>query len=465
VIEHLAILGGSGDLTGRYLLPALARLAEHRLLPPGFRVTGLARSDWDDEAFRGWAADWLERQAGDIAAQARTWLCGRLSYRQAEADEVAVLHALLAADQEPVAAYLALPPAAFGPAVDALGAAGLAPGSCIVVEKPFGGDLASAQDLNARLHRSFREEHVFRVDHFLGLQAVQNVLALRFANRIFEPLWSAEHVRRVEIRFDETLGLEGRAGYYDTAGALRDMVQNHLLQVLCLVAMEQPTMREADDLRDRKVDVLHAVRRLSRDEIVTGSVRGRYTAGDVGGRRLPAYTDEPGVDPSRETETFAELTLWIDNPRWSGVPFVLRTGKALDADLQCVDLEFAPVPLSGFGASSTPPPNRLRMRIDPERIALRAVVTGAGGPFDLDEIEFDADLAPAELPPYARVLLDVLRGDRTLSIRADEAEEAWRIVEPVLDAWHHGAVPLDEYPAGSFGPDRGNSRSRRPGPA
>jgi glucose-6-phosphate 1-dehydrogenase len=452
VIEHLAILGASGDLTGRYLLPALARLTERGALPPRFRVTGLARKDWTEEAYRAWAAEWLERRAGNVAHEARQRLCSQLRYARVEADDAAALGAVLRPDDGPIAAYLALPPAAFGPAVDALGALGLAPGSCVVVEKPFGTDLASARELNARLHRSFAEDAVFRLDHFLGMQTVQNLLGLRFANRVFEPLWNAQHLRRVEIRFDETLGLEGRAGYYDVTGALRDMFQNHLLQVLCLVAMEPPTTLEADDLRDRKVDLLRAVRRAPDAEIGSSSVRARYASGRVGERALPAYADEAGIDPARETETFAAVMLWIDNWRWAGVPFVLRTGKALNADLQCVDLHFAPVPHLVFGPAEEPRPNRLRLQLDPDRIALRTAVNSPGDPFRLEELELAADLAPPELPPYARLLLDVLRGDCTLSIRADEAEESWRIVEPFLAGWRNGLVPLLEYPAGSAGP-------------
>ena len=352
----------------------------------------------------------------------------------------------------PVIVYLAIPPALLDRAIQTVHAARPADGTRIVVEKPFGDSLASAQRLNGLLHRAFPEEAVFRVDHFLHKQTIQNLLGIRFANRVFEPLWNRENVERVEIRWDERVGLEARAGYYDRAGALRDMIQNHLLQLASLVGMEPPATMSARDLRNRKVEFLRAVRQPMVDDVVSGSIRARYAAGRVGDRAFPAYVDEDGVDPARDTETFAEVTLWIDNWRWADVPFILRSGKAIGLDKREIVVRYREVPHLAFGSEFEPIPNLLRLELDPDRLALSLNVNGRGDPFDLEELELSADLAPDGLPAYARVLLAVLEGDPVLAIRDDEAEESWRIVEPILELWSSGAVPMQEYPAGSSGP-------------
>ena len=251
----------------------------------------------------------------------------------------------------------------FLPTLEALSRASLPQGSRVVIEKPFGEDLASAQALNRLLHQSFPENAVFRIDHFLHLQTVQNVLGLRFANRIVEQLWNRDHVERVEIVWDESLTLEGRASYYDRVGALKDMIQNHLLQLLCLVGMEAPLTLDERTLRDRKIDVLRAIRRLSPQEVEQYTVRARYSAGRIGECQVPNYADEEGIDPARGTETFAQVTLWIDNWRWAGVPFVLRSGKALGRERREIAVHFRPVPHLAFEAND-PPPNVLRLLLD-----------------------------------------------------------------------------------------------------
>jgi len=351
-----------------------------------------------------------------------------------------------------VVGYLAIPPGIFAPAVRALARAGLAPESRIVVEKPFGENLASVEALNRLLHETFPETAVFRMDYFLGKQTVQNILGLRFANRIFEPLWNQNHVAKVDIIWEEARALEGRAGYYDRAGALKDMIQNHLLQLLCLVAMEAPASLGGRDLRDRKADVLRAVRRLSREDIQRHTVRARYGAGSIGGRKVPAYAEEEGVDARRGTETFAQAILRIDNWRWSGVPFLLRAGKALARDRREISVHFRSVPHMVFGWSVDPADNVLRFQLEPDRMSLEVNINGPGDSFLLERAELDAELAPQELPAYARLLLDVLEGDPTFSIRGDEAEESWRIVEPILKTWETVEVTLREYAAGSSGP-------------
>jgi glucose-6-phosphate 1-dehydrogenase len=335
-----------------------------------------------------------------------------------------------------------------------LAASGLPKGSKLVVEKPFGTDLASAADLNRLLHESLPERDVFRLDHFLGKQTGQNILGLRFANRVFEPAWHAQHGERVEIVWDETLTAAGRASFYDGTGALRDMVQNHLLQLLALIAMEPLHSLDERTLRDRKVGVFRAVRRLSNEEIDRRTVRGRYGQGILGEREVAAYVDEAGVDPGRNTETFAQVALSIDNWRWAGVPFVLRTGKALGRNRRELLVHFKPVPHVAFGPEIQPPPNVLTLELAPDRITLSVNVNRPCDLFELEQVALGRSFGPEGLPAYARLLLDVLNGDPTLSIRDDEAEESWRIVEPILARWAEGGVPLVEYAAGSQGPAR-----------
>jgi glucose-6-phosphate 1-dehydrogenase len=450
VIDRLAVLGAGGDLTRRYLLPALADLHARGRLPDGFRVVAVER-DSGAEAFRQKAAEALARFAGQIPEDARRAFVSELGHATADAGSAEDLARALRPEEGPLAVYLALPPAVFESAIRALAAAGLSRESSIVVEKPFGEGVESARRLNDLLTEVVPESHVHRVDHFLALQTFQNILGLRFANRVFEPVWTSRHVERVEIRWDETLGLEGRAGYYDRAGALRDVVQNHLLQLLCLVAMEPPATLDERDLRDRKVELLRAVRRPTPEEVERGSVRARYAG----------YAEEPGVDPALGTETFAAVDLAVDNWRWAGVPFRLRTGKRLARDRFEIAVHFRPVPHLVFGGAAAPEPNVLRFQVEPDRLALGIAVNGEGDPFTLETAELALDLAPAELPVYAGVLLAVLERDARLSIRGDEAEESWRIVEPILEEWGRGRPPLVEYPPGSDGPSSASAPAPR----
>jgi glucose-6-phosphate 1-dehydrogenase len=451
MIHQILLLGASGDLAGRYLLPALARLHEAGRPPEPPEVIGVARDDWDTASFRRHVAARLERHAPTVDQAAREAVAALASYYRADAGDPATLAGAVDQAKGPVAAYLALPPAAFAPAIRALSVVGLPEGSRVVVEKPFGSSLGEARTLNRLLARCVGEDVSFRVDHFLGLQTVQNLFGLRFANRVFEPVWNAEHIERVDVVWDETVALEGRAGYYDHAGALRDMVQNHLLQLLCLVAMEPPTRLDSNHLHDRKVELLRAVRPPSPGEMATRTVRGRYSAGRVDGVDVPAYADEAGVDPTRDVETFAQVTLTVSNPRWARVPFTLRTGKALAHRRAEILIHFRASAHPTFREVADAPANLLRLALDPDRLALRVNLNGAGDPFRLEQAELERGLAPQELPAYGRVLLAVLEGDPTLSIRGDEAEECWRITEPILDAWAD-TVPLQEYQAGSDGP-------------
>ena len=455
MIERIVIFGASGDLTGRYLIPALARLYDAGKLPSRIRITGVDRRGWDDkEGFRHFALESLDRHAQSVSAAARAKLVVEaLEYRQADVTDGESVAKALGTLQEPILAYLALPPSVFAPTIEALKKVNLPEGSRVAIEKPFGENLESAQMLNQMLHELLPERSVFRIDHFLAWQPFPAIMGLRFANGIFEPLWNHNYIERVEIIWEETLALEGRAGYYDSAGAFKDLIQNHLLQLLCLTAMEAPIALHRGDLRDRKIDVLRAIRRLSPEEVQRQTVRARYGPGKIGERVIPAYVEEEGVDPARETETFAQVTLMIDNLRWAGVPFVLRTGKALASNRGEIAVHFKPVPHLPFQRAADPRPNVLRLQLGPDRITLNMNVNGPYDPFDLEQIELRADFAPQDFfSAYERLFLDLLEGNTTLFIRADEAEESWRVVQPILEGWENGLVPLLEYPAGSYGP-------------
>lgn len=459
MIDRLVIFGGTGDLTGRYLLPGLAALRARGDLSERFELVGASREDFSDEQYRTWAAGWLERQAPDLDTGMTTPLVRSSRYQRLELTDPESVRACIAGEG-PVAVYLALPPAVFPTAVSALHRTGLSPESQVVLEKPFGEDLDSARALNRLLAELVDERHVFRVDHFLAMSTVQNVLGTRLANRVLEPIWNSAHIDEVEIVWDESLALEGRAGYYDHVGALKDMVQNHLLQLLCLMAMEPPISLGERDLRDRKVDVLRSVRPFNDRDVATQTRRARYRAGRLGDRDVPAYVDEDGVTPEHGTETYAEVALEIDSWRWSGTTFRLRTGKAMGQDRKEVVVHFRPVPHHPFEQSHESVPNLLRFGLNPEGLTLELTGTGPGAALSLVPLTLSAHIEPPELPAYGRILLDVLHGDATLSIRADEAEEAWRVLTPVLAGWSRNLAPLEEYDAGSRGPPERRDREQ-----
>lgn len=449
---RFVILGATGDLTARYIIPALTDLHETDLLPAA-QILAVGEESWDDARYHEYLAERVKKARPEISDSALNAVIDKLEYARADVTDADELQVALGKTTEPVAIYLALPPAVFEPVLQTLAEMKLPAGSRVVIEKPFGQDLASAQHLNALLHPSFPEDSVFRIDHFLGKQTVQNILGLRFANRVFEYLWNRDHIEKVEIIWDETVSLEGRAGYYDKSGALRDMVQNHLLQLLCLVAMEAPTSFDEEGFRDRKLDVLRAVRKFTPEEVAQHTVRARYTAGQIGERSIVSYADEEGIEVDRNTETFTEVTLFIDNWRWAGVPFILRTGKSLGQARNEIQIHYRPVPHLPF-EEEVPTANILKLALNPDRVELQVNLNGPGLPFDLDPATMVTEFAPHELSAYARLLLDVFEGNAVLSIRGDEAEESWRIVEPILAAWGKGAVPLRDYPAGSDGPSR-----------
>jgi glucose-6-phosphate 1-dehydrogenase len=481
MIRRLVVFGASGDLTGRFLLPALAQLSAAGELPDDFAVLGAARKGWDDNAFRRHADEQLEQHGADVPARVRKALVDRLRYRPVDVRDHGSVGAVIGAvsdgqDMASLVAYLALPSGLIPPAVTALGAAGLPPESRIAVEKPFGEDLQGARDLNALLAAVLGEDWeqaVFRVDHALGMTTVQNLLPLRFANRVPEALLNSEHVAEIEVLWEETLGMEGRAGFYDRAGALKDVMQNHMMQVFCMVAMQRPDggddgsreMFPAHELRQRKLELLRAVRELSVDDVVRTSRRARYTAGrlaDSGGadgRQVPDYAAEAGVNPDRNTETFAEVVLAVDNERWSGTRFRLRAGKALAARRKGILVRLRsepPLPFQGgTAADDSTYGDRLWIGVDgPNDLSLSLKALSPQGSPGLAPLTLTGRQPESSLSPYAHVLLNLLQGRSNLSVGSEGAEQAWRILTPVRQAWDRNLVPMEEYPAGSEGPSR-----------
>jgi glucose-6-phosphate 1-dehydrogenase len=449
--QTLLILGASGDLTARLLLPGLGGLLASGI-GEGLALVGSGVDDWSDERWRGQVANSfaVAHARGPIVHA----VASQAHYMQADVTDDGDLRKLLDACDGQVLIYFALPPSVTERACRVLAGIGVPEGTRLVMEKPFGTDAASAQALNELVTRLVPEDHVHRVDHFLGMSTVLNILGVRFGNHILEPVLNRDHVASVDIVFDEQLGLEGRAGYYDGAGAMVDMIQSHLLQVMSLIAMEAPPTLGALDLRDGKAQVLRATR-VWGDDPVASSYRARYTAGEIDGRRLPSYCDEEGIDPSRETETLAEVILAIHTWRWEGVPFRLRSGKAIGSPRQEIAVTFRAPPLVPLGLTGCDQPNRLRIGINPGggRLRLDFNISGEGDPFGIDPVTLEAAFGAGDLPEYGEVLKAVLAGDPTLSVRGDMAVDCWRIIEPVQKAWRNNEVPLQEYAAGSIGPD------------
>jgi len=445
-IDTLIILGAGGDLTARLLLPGLASLLASDRGEP-IAVIGVDRGDTTTAQWREVVTEAFSATPSELGSS----VAAETRFIAADVSQPTDLERVLAAATGRVALYFALPPAVTILACRALATLTLPEGICFALEKPFGTDLASARSLNRLLETMVPEEQIFRVDHFLGKSTVLNLLGLRFANRIFEPLLSAPNVEKVEIIFGETLALENRAGYYDKAGALVDMIQSHLLLVLALATMEPPASLSAGDLHGAMSQVLRATRLKRTDG--TSSRRARYSASAPGSERmLPAYADEEGVDASRGTETLAEITLEIDNWRWAGVPFILRSGKALGDTRQDIVVTFKDVPHLPTGLTGAPGPARLIVSMKPATLDLDLVVNGQGDPFSLERAVLHTKLGAGDLSAYGEVLSALLEGDTVLSVRGDIAEQCWRIVEPALAAWRAGTVPLAEYPAGTAGP-------------
>jgi glucose-6-phosphate 1-dehydrogenase len=447
-VRTLIILGASGDLTARQLLPGLATLLAEEPAG-GLIVAGAGRTDWDDERWRERIAQsFAAAGTGPVTAAAVT---RRAVYRRADVTSGAELASLLEVGEGPIAIYFALPPAVTWEACCALREIGVPADTQLVLEKPFGTDSASAERLNRLLARLVPEDQIHRIDHFLGRPTVLNLLGVRFANRMLEPVLNNTHVASVDIVYDERLALEGRAGYYDHAGALIDMLQSHLLQVLAFVAMEPPATLEARDVRDCKGQVLRATR-VWNDDPVGRSHRARYVAGEIDGRSLRSYVDEDGVDPTRETETLAAIELAVDTWRWADVPFRLRSGKAIGAPRREVVITFNDPPRLPTGLTGYERSDRLRLGLGGRKLSLDLNINGGGDPFTIEPVTLSGDYAAGELLEYGQVLRGVLDGAPPLSVRGDAAVESWRIVDPVLAAWRAHEVPLEDYAAGSAGP-------------
>jgi glucose-6-phosphate 1-dehydrogenase len=476
----LVVVGASGDLTSRKLLPSLEQLCKRRLLSPGFAVIGVARTALDDDGFRQ-----VMTNAIPDAAPAWTDVVKHSRYvtgDYADAATFARLKEVLSEVEMEIASpgnrtfYLATVPAVFEEVSNGLGAAGLnrpeSAGAAVrlVIEKPFGRDLESARHLDAVLHKTFSESQIYRIDHYLGKETVQNVLALRFANAIFEPLWNRSYVDHVQITVAESLGVEKRGGFYETAGALRDIVQNHVLQVLSLTLMEPPASIDAQGIRDEKVKALRAVVIPTQDQVRANVVRAQYDSGWSEGVAVPSYRQEPDVDANSQTETYVAMKLEVDNWRWAGVPVYIRTGKRLPKRVTEVALQFQKVPHLAFGADESRDlrPNTLVLRIQPdEGVALRFGAKVPGQSFNVRDVLMDMSYGSAfleEAPDaYERLLLDAMVGDPTLFIRSDEVDQAWQIVDPLLEVWASGTVPLAGYAAGTWGPRQADQLIERDG--
>ncbi|WP_109471180.1 glucose-6-phosphate dehydrogenase [Ornithinimicrobium cavernae] len=444
----LLILGASGDLTKRLLLPGLGSLlaveTQRRVHVVGADRADLAPEEWA-ETVR--AALTSTGAPADVVEE----IVSGTEYVRADLLVPEELDALLTRAGEHAVLYFALPPAVSVRVCELLEQRGVSGQTRLALEKPFGTDLPSASAFNEQLLRVVDENRIHRIDHFLGLSTVLNLLGVRFANRLLQPVWSSEHIEKVVISYDEDLALEGRAGYYDKAGALVDMIQSHLLQVLAFFAMEAPASLEEDEVRSLKAQVLRATTVWGGDP-VTASRRARYTRGNLGERVVPDYVAEEGVDPALDTETLAEIVVGIDNSRWRGTPFVLRSGKALGATAKRIEVVFRAPTHVPAGLHGQDVPDRLVLELKPAEMVLSLSINAEGDPFDLEQKELRATLGESRMLPYGEVLGRILDADPLLSIRGDVAEDCWRIVEPVLTAWREDRVPMQEYAAGSAGP-------------
>jgi glucose-6-phosphate 1-dehydrogenase len=473
----LLLFGATGDLARRMLLPSLYGLDADGLLPSDLRIVGTARTGLDDDAFRARAAEALREHLpeGFFQEGVAARFLARLHYVPVDINDPAGFERLAKTIGDPchgVAIFLSTAPSLFKPTIDGLANAGLAcPTVRMALEKPLGTDLDSSREINDAVASAFPEDRTFRIDHYLGKETVQNLLALRFANSMFEPLWNAAHIDHIQITVAETIGLEGRGDYYDGAGALRDMVQNHMLQLLALVAMEPPTDFNATAVRDEKVKVLRALRPITAPDAEAHTVTGQYTKGAINGASVPGYLEELGRDST--TETFVTLKAHVDNWRWKGVPFYLRTGKRMPERDTEIFIQFRDVPYSIFASrGATTKPNQLIIDIQPdEQISLHLMGKAPGldrGGVRLREIELDIGMANAfseyrRRIAYERLLLDLIEGDPTLFVRRDEVEAQWTWIDRIRAALAEKGMTPRAYAAGTWGPSAAIALTERDG--
>ncbi|HTB06565.1 MAG TPA: glucose-6-phosphate dehydrogenase [Bacteroidia bacterium] len=471
----IVILGASGDLAWRKLIPAIYNLYLDTWMPDNFSVIGVGHSKISLKEFQKHLQEGVDKFSRRGKSNKKEWasFAKYLTYLKGEfaaSSTYTALEKQITSFEKQWKAtanlvfYLAVPPNAFEEIALKIGKSHLAKDktrSRIVIEKPFGHNLESAKHLNNLLHSIFDETQIYRIDHYLGKETVQNILALRFANALFEPLWNRNYIDSVQITVSEQIGVENRGNYYETAGALRDMVQNHLLQLLSLIAMEPPVSFEADEVRNRKVDVLNALRKIRPEEVHQVAVRGQYGPGWIEGKKVVGYRQEPDVNRHSTKETFAALKLFIDNWRWQGVPFYLRTGKRMNETISVITIQFRPVPHQSFPSEATVnwQPNRLilniqphmgiRMRFQAKRPGLKMVLS----PVDM-QFNYDTTYTSGTPEAYETLLLDIMEGDSTLFMRADQVEDAWKVLMPIINSWEaNPSVNFPNYEAGMQGPE------------
>ena len=473
----LVLFGGTGDLAWRKLMPALFQAFRHGTLPEGGRIIGVARDDMSDEQYRNWiqsrfdGVELAKRPNPDEFARFASMLCYLRMDLSKEADYQRLADNLRARDAASVVMYVATAPSLFTTVCEQIAAVGLNdPRTRIVLEKPLGHDLASNQAINDTLRRVLKEEQVFRIDHYLGKPSVQNLFALRFGNALFEPLWRREHIANIQITMAEDLGVETRGAFYDQTGALRDMVQNHALQLLCAIGMEPPINASANAIRDEKLKVLQSLKPWSAESLGQHVVRGQYSAGTTHGQPVPGYLDEKGIGAASQTETFVALRTEINNWRWAGVPFYIRTGKRLAGRDARIVINFRPVPHPIF-KTPTGAVNQLVINLQPkDGLELHLLAQGAAqrqteptlAPVHLN-LDFDQRFGTERVGAYERLLLDVIAGRLNLFVRSDEQEEAWRWVEPILQHWQEDSQGPRPYTAGSWGPSAASAMIARDG--
>jgi len=476
------IFGGSGDLNFRKLSPALYNLAIDNWMPEKFAIIGIGRSPYNDEDYRKRLLDGIQQFSRRKGEQNGQWseFSQHVSYLQMDAEkdsDYQKISDIVKKKEEEfgehpnVIFYLSVAPQLMPDIAKKLGGLNLCTDTRqtrIVIEKPFGHDLKSAHELNELLMSRFKEEQIYRIDHYLGKESVQNILSLRFANALFEPIWNRNYIEYIQITASETVGVEGRGGYYEQSGALRDMVQNHILQLMCMVAMEAPVSFDANEIRNKKVDVLNAIRKINKEDVNAIAVRGQYGDGWMKGQKVPGYKQEKSVNPNSAVETFAAVKFYIDNWRWQGVPFYVRTGKRMNQKTTNITVQFKTAPNYAFPpeAADTWRANRLTISIQPEmEVRLRFQAKRPGQSMNLDPVDmiFSSD-STHEPEAYETLLLDVMEGNPTLFMRADQVEAAWKIVMPILETWEsRPPVDFPNYTPDGWGPEDAEALIARDG--